>query len=105
MKVDSERASGGAYAQRAHAIYVGVLASLRESPDVAGGSHFRDAYSLAALTGMRRSELFRLKWPDIYLKSATNSSFNRWFLFAPLLVHQMVAGRRQSPISHIVSAC
>jgi len=37
---------------------VGVLASLREFPDVAGGSHYRDAYSLAALTGMRRDELF-----------------------------------------------
>ena len=38
--------------------------------DAAEGSRHRDAYCLAALTGMRRSELAGLKWPDIDLRSA-----------------------------------
>ena len=38
--------------------------------DAAAGSRYRDAFRLAALTGMRRSELAGLKWPDIDLRSA-----------------------------------
>ena len=34
------------------------------------------------------------------MRKMTNSSFNGWFLFAPLLVHQIVAGRRQFTIFH-----
>ena len=45
-------------------------ATIRRFMDAAAGSRYRDAYSLAALTGMRRSELAGLKWPDIDLKSA-----------------------------------
>ena len=37
--------------------------------DAAEGCRYRDVYSLAALTGMRRSELAGLKWPDIDTKS------------------------------------
>jgi integrase len=37
--------------------------------DAADDSRYRDAFRLAALTGMRRSELAGLKWPDIDLKS------------------------------------
>ena len=29
------------------------------------------------------------------MRRMTNSSFNGWFLFAPLLVHQIVTGKRQ----------
>jgi len=44
--------------------------TIRRFMDAAEGSRHRDAYSLAALTGMRRSELAGLRWPDIDLKSA-----------------------------------
>lgn len=37
--------------------------------DAAEGCRYRDVYSLGALTGMRRSELAGLKWPDIDTKS------------------------------------
>ena len=37
--------------------------------DAAEGCRYRDIYSLGALTGMRRSELAGLKWPDIDTKS------------------------------------
>ena len=43
--------------------------TIKKFMDAAEGSRYRDAYSLAALTGMRRSELAGLKWPDIDLKS------------------------------------
>ena len=45
-------------------------ATIRRFMDAAAGSRYRDAFRLAALTGMRRSELAGLKWPDIDLKSA-----------------------------------
>ena len=44
--------------------------TIRRFMDAAEGSRYRDAFILAALTGMRRSELAGLKWPDIDLRSA-----------------------------------
>jgi integrase len=43
--------------------------TIKKFMDAAEGCRYRDVYSLAALTGMRRSELAGLKWPDIDTKS------------------------------------
>ena len=42
---------------------------IKEFITAAEGCRYRDAYTLAAFTGMRRSELAGLKWPDIDTKS------------------------------------